>query len=166
MVRFPFTKPAKARKRRIARTWGAAVLGTYAREWGFYGRFTAKPLAAANWPSWLQTLVCGTDGAAPRMPPDVERHGAPRSGAFGCGSVGTETFGFSKFSAWARFDTSLLALRIVRGARPQRHSISYRTEESSNTRSLTRESFDCPPLTPLATTSRSLIPHPTLPFTR
>src|SRR5258708_31930133 len=166
MVRFPFTKPAKARKRRIARTWGAAVLRPYARDWRFYGRFTVKPLAAANWPSWLQTLVCGTDGAAPRMPPDVERYGAPRSGAFGCGSVGTETFGFSKFSAWARFDTSLLASRSVRGAGPQRHSISFRTEVWSNTRSLTRGSFACPALKGEATTVGTRNPRSAFPLTR
>src|SRR5260370_25265790 len=106
MVRLECTNAAKARKRRIARPWGAAVLRPYARDWRFYGRFTVKPLAAANWPSWLQTLVCGTDGAAPRMPPDVERHGAPRSGAVGCGSGGTGTFGISKFTARARFATS------------------------------------------------------------
>src|SRR5260221_13245327 len=98
MVRFPFTKPAKARKRRIARTWGAAVLRPYARDWRFYGRFTGKPLAAANWPSWLQTLVCGTDGAAPRMPPGVGRHGAPRSGAVGCRRVGSRAVGVFKFN--------------------------------------------------------------------
>src|SRR5258706_11874847 len=115
MVRFPFTKPAKARKRRIARTWGAAVLRPYARDWRFYGRFTVKPLAAANWPSWLQTLGFGTGGAAPRMPPGVERHGAPRSGAVGCGRVGAETVWFSKINALGKFQNTFLAARHVKG---------------------------------------------------
>src|SRR5258708_17254818 len=108
MVRFPFTKPAKARKRRIARTWGAAVLRPYARDWRFYGRFTVEPVAAANWPSWLQTLVCGTDGAAPRMAPAVGRHGAPRSGAVCFGRVGGGEFCVSKIHGLATIYTLLL----------------------------------------------------------
>ena len=89
---------------------------------------TGNPRLAACCASCCQSVV--EDGPPLlRSPPNRPcRHGAAISGVDGTGRLGTVASGLAKFSAFARFDMSLLASRGVKGASPQRHSISFSTE--------------------------------------
>src|ERR1700757_2225235 len=92
--------------------------------------FTEKPRVAAFLPSSCHIAV-GFAAAPPelRIPPNsVCRQGVPTNGASGSGKLGSSASGGLKFSAQARFCTSLLASRGVKGAKPQRHSINFNTD--------------------------------------
>src|SRR5581483_3115257 len=79
-------------------------------------------------------------------------HGTIGGGA-GSGSDGTAASGLWKLSTSRRFPTSADASRAVSGARPKRHSISFRTEVWSKTVDDTRGLAASPRLNGDATTA-------------
>src|SRR5205823_10868344 len=90
---------------------------------------TGNPRLAACCASCCHSVGADEDPPLLRSPPNRPcRHGAAISGVEGTGRLGTVASGFAKFSAFARFEISLLASRGVKGASPQRHSISFSTE--------------------------------------
>src|SRR5205823_8403588 len=95
----------------------------------FYYDIAGNPRLAACCASCCHSVGVDEDPPLLRSPPNrLCRQGAAISGVDGAGRLGTVASGLAKFSAFARFEISLLASRGVKGASPQRHSISFSTE--------------------------------------